>query len=574
MTSVNQHQEKPALPPKPQWTKYIRVEDEQNDPTSTEIETRNPKIAATFPSRTSFHSDTAVEMDQECLPVKYIQEAECLPQPTEESSLCQINGVQRERNVIQKINAAEEIQMCMKKYADEGKHDTNLSLKEALQNFERKDPKKGQVLCKKVKVTDPRIEDRFLQDNSPLDHITYQTPLTVCNERQNQPCEKPKAQMGKVVLREKKPRETEDQRRQRLSVHMDEIVKGNVKVAMEIFDNLRKRDELQGVLAQVHEIEGDRRSMNEKSLKKLYNNYPVWASTETNTKQGTMEEKLEMESLDDDQESISSVDTAYEDLEKASKEILLLKEQTIAKLLNIEETIKKALYSVSNLKSEADIAGLSGLFDESLKSEQNLHPTNNIRKISIGSCKSKAVPNRQTGSSKNGLKEESPRHVQQKLSPSQSSPSFISIHSAARKPVEQPKPTMTTFAPKSDTYSHCCHKANSDVSKNTPQRKVSVLEVKTAPGQPPAGLVGTKTVSETYEETDGFGNVFMSSSTSTFVHKQAESQHSALFEVVPARCEVVSSPLMQRRHFEEQVLNKSKGERSVFVTFSPPMDKH
>ncbi|CAL9689072.1 unnamed protein product [Knipowitschia caucasica] len=348
---------------------------------------------------------------------------------------------------------------------------------------------------------------------------------------------------------------------------MDEIVTGNVEVAMEIFDNLRKRDELQEVLDEVQEIEGDRRSMNDKSLKKLHKKYPVWASNEA--KHESMDEKFEADSQDDDMESISSVDTAYEDLEKASKEILLLKEQTIARLLDIEETIKKALYSVSNLKSEADIAGLSGLFDETMKSEQYVQPTNNIRKISIGSSKSKTGP-KEAANTPNGFKSESQRHAQARQSPSQSSPSFISIHSAARKPVEQP--TMTTFLPKPETRPPCCHKDNINASRLPPQRKVSVLEVKTGPGQPLSDVIDKKTVSETYEETDGFGNVFMSSTTSTFVHKQSDSKSSASFEVIPPRCEIITSPLMQRHHFEDHGL-KSKREGSVFVTFSPSMDK-
>ncbi|KAL4623467.1 xin actin-binding repeat-containing protein 1 isoform X1 [Arapaima gigas] len=63
---------------------------------------------------------------------------------------------------------------------------------------------------------------------------------------------------NKVVLREKKAKkETEDERRQRLSVHKEEIIRGNVKAAMEIFENLRKREELKIILSKVEEIEGD-----------------------------------------------------------------------------------------------------------------------------------------------------------------------------------------------------------------------------------------------------------------------------------------------------------------------------
>lgn len=318
-----------------------------------------------------------------------------------------------------------------------------------------------------------------------------------------------------------------------------------------------------------------------------------------NTKQSKKEEKrVEIEIQDDDLESISSVETAFEDLEKASKEIINLKEQTLAKLLDIEETIKKALYSVSNLKSEADIAGLSGLFDESLKSEQNIQPANNIRKISIvsskansGQIKDPSDVNTQTVSHSSPSKQEVPRQVRTKplirQSSSQSSPSFISIHSAARRPAEQPKSPMSTFKPKTESNSQ--NDANSDLGQesaasesakncNSPaQRKVSVLEVKTVPEQP-AGIIGTKTVSETYEETDGFGNVFVSSVTSTFVTKQSDSKSSALFEVVgsPTRYEVMTSPLIRRsgRPVKDNVPSNAKEEGMVFVTFSQPKEKH
>ncbi|XP_071399129.1 xin actin-binding repeat-containing protein 1-like [Centroberyx affinis] len=359
-------------------------------------------------------------------------------------------------------------------------------------------------------------------------------------------------------------------------------MKGNVKAAMEIFENLRKREELKVILSQMQEIEGETSNVDVSSLKTLFENVPAWIVTPSRNAK---------------QKSISSVDTAFEDLEKASKEIMNLKEQTLAKLIDIEEAIKKALYSVSNLKSEADIAGLSGLFDESLKSEQICQPANNIRKISIVS--SKAKPDQIKETPEGNVKEvsvSSPSKQQVHNKPlirqssSQSSPSFISIHSAARKPTEQPKSPISTFKPKVEANSQSCQSgANSDLGQESAtaessrnfhspaQRKVSVLEVKTVP-EPPAGIIGTKTVSETYEETDGFGNIFVSSKTSTFVTKQSESKTSALFEVVgsPTRYEVMTSPLMRRsgRPFVENVLNNAKEDGTVFVTFSQPTEKH
>ncbi|CAM9206612.1 unnamed protein product, partial [Lampetra planeri] len=71
------------------------------------------------------------------------------------------NGLEIERNVIQKINAAEEIQMCMKYYSDDAKRDMNMSLQTAVQTFERKE---REVLDKKV----PCLSKKFL---SPVREI-------------------------------------------------------------------------------------------------------------------------------------------------------------------------------------------------------------------------------------------------------------------------------------------------------------------------------------------------------------------------------------------------------------------
>ncbi|XP_029930470.1 xin actin-binding repeat-containing protein 1-like [Myripristis murdjan] len=503
----------------------------------------------------------------------------------------------------------------------------NMSLRAAIQNFDRKERdavnKVVPALSSKVKVVNEEVSQQKQtknilahqqkpnpntpqkqQNNNEFQKSAIDIPVDACPMRQNDHNKEQKTE-DKVVFRKKKEKETDEERRQRLSVHKEEIMKGNVKAAMEIFENLRKREELKVILSQVQEIEGETSNVDVSSLKTLFENVPAWiVAPSRNAKQSNKkgEKKVEVQTRDDDLESISSVDTAFEDLEKASKEIINLKEQTLAKLLDIEEAIKKALYSVSNLKSEADIAGLSGLFDESLKSEQSCHPANNIRKISIVSSKAKPDQIKETtegnvkevsASSPSKQPEGTARQGHNKplirQSSSQSSPSFISIHSAARKPTEPPTSSVTTFKPETEANSQSCRGANSHQSQasaaaeptnnfhNPAQRKVSVLEVKTVP-EAPVGIIGTKTVSETYEETDGFGNVFVSSKTSTFVTKQSESKTSALFEVVgsPARYEVMTSPLMRRsgRPFVENVLNKTKEDGTVFVTFSQPPEKH
>ncbi|XP_042354233.1 xin actin-binding repeat-containing protein 1 [Plectropomus leopardus] len=611
-TGEKPQEQKPALPPKPQWTKSVVVEEPnvlrapevacpiKDSIKSAVISPKQIKPAVTLsPEEAKTHSKISKETLHEtshknC--TKASQNSNNTSPPTHSKSPdCQVmiqnsTEVEMERNVIKKINAAEEIQMCMKSYAEDGKHEMNMSLQAALQNFERKETqdKQAPLLSKKVKVINDVSDHKQTnktdaqQQKSPED--AQQTKTKTCHARQND--EKQPELGDKVVLREKKVKETDDERRQRLSVHKEEIMKGNVKAAMEIFENLRKREELKEILSQVQEIEGE--TSNVDSFKTLYETVPAWMVS--SGKRSKLEEKkVEVETQDDDLESISSVETAFEDLEKASKEIMNLKEQTMAKLLDIEEAIKKALYSVSNLKSEADITGLSGLFDESLKAEQNFQPANNIRKISIGSSKAKSgqIKEASNGNTQtvSDSKQEVPRHNKPLIrqSSSQSSPSFISIHSAARKPAEQPKSPMSTFKPKTEVDSDGngdlaqeCAAVETSKNGNSPaRRKVSVLEVKTVPEQP-AGIVGRKTVSETYEETDGFGNVFVSSVTSTFVTKQSDSKSSALFEVVgsPARYEVMTSPLIRRstRPFDNKVLSNEEG--TVFVTFSQPKEKH
>lgn len=597
--------QKPALAPKPQWTKSLPCAPEVYHPSRANIP---PKQSTLFPTPSAgkqqsgdgkTNEDFFDQTDQSNWADERVQDSNGTSECTAALSMSQKinkeemesstfskshytaisngNEMKMEKNVIQKINAAEEIKMCMKTYTNAGQHEMNTGLRATLQHFERQESetKRDKIapsLSKKVKVIND-VKENIQSDQSRTHPGKEQGPedtQQMCYAQQDNHSEDPSKVEDKVVFREKKVKETEDERRQRLSVHKEEIMKGNEKAAMEIFDNLRKREELKGLLSQVQEIEGETGSTGVNSTRTVY--VPDWMVTSSrNVKKSKMEEKkVEAEARDDDLESISSVETVFEDLEKASKEILNLKEQTLAKLLDIEDAIKKALYSVSSLKSEADIAGLSGLFDESLKSEQNLQPSSNIRKISIGSSKAKPDQTKDTSDGNMPKASDSQQVLKKPLvrQSSQSSPSFISIHSAARRPAEQTKSPMSTFKPTADDCPPSCH--------SPAQRNVSVLEVKTAPEQRD-GVIGTKTVSETYEETDGFGNVFVSSVTSTVFTKHADAQSSALFDIEgnPTRYGIMTPPLMRRsrRPFEDEVASSANDEGTVFVSFSQPKEK-
>ncbi|XP_070582521.1 xin actin-binding repeat-containing protein 1 [Erythrolamprus reginae] len=423
-----------------------------------------------------------------------------------------------------------------------------------------------------------------------------------------------------VVMRGKVGKETEEERRKRLSVHKEEIMKGNVKEAMEIFENLRKQEALEEILTQVKEFEEETSKVDVKALRNLFENVADWVADEKpqQTKQAKVEKPEQLREFKEDSESVSSVELAFEDLERASAEIVHLKEQTLSRLLDIEDAIKKALYSISSLKSESDIAGLSGLLKETLGGSQSLAAGNNIRKISIISSKAKQEKGTSYPSwegDKTADQHDVPKlsleipHVIQPRSSSPSSPSYISIQSAARKNTESPQivpphPTEEAFPPnlflpkkpmRSDGYGRTLGEEDQEViqikkggslikqqqlssprqlaqhlngngtkekdavqeaasdynaktcalSPSNPRRQKSILELQTS--HDGSKLYGaTRTVTEQYEEVDEFGNKIITSSTT--VTKQSETQTSSTCGMVscPTRYEVTASPILRR----------------------------
>lgn len=391
-------------------------------------------------------------------------------------------------------------------------------------------------------------------------------------------------QGSQVVMREKKVKmETEDERRLRLSVHMDEIVRGNFTAAMEIFDHLRKQEELRDILSKVEVIEQDTSSVDVGALRGIFENVPAWvvAAQQKKEKPAKVEQPVERSSsIKHDAESSFSMAHVFGDLERASEEIMNLKDQTLARLLDIEDAIKKALYSVSTLKSDSDIAGLSGLFKESLGNVHGSPPPSIMRKISIGSSKIKTLQRREsttkamgdTGGTYDWNSEADACRIQS-ASPS-CSPAFISIESAVRKNDEpQAQATGTTkcltcqHSPKTKeklwatTNLKCNSPANcktSDprkgVSKQSgnlykspsnspfkPQPKISVIEVQTDPKG--HSVVDTKTVTENFERKDERGNRYYSTKTSTVVTSEPETMTSmGQITTSPATYQVTTYP--------------------------------
>ncbi len=444
--------------------------------------------------------------------------------------------------------------------------------------------KNAPVKPKRVKIAQPDNKNpKHMSgdsNSSILAHVVEEPQQTITGPSCNNPNthgqtadskdkhDKEIKQESKVEMREKKGRtETEDERRQRLSVHMDEIMRGNITTAMEIFDNLRKQEELQSILSRVEEIEQDTSEVDVRSLRGVFENIPDWvvSSNKKKQKKVKIENKEErMTLMRDNTESKSSVAHVFGDLERASEEIMNLKEQTLARLMDIEGTIKKALYSVSTLKSDSDIAGLSCLFKESLGTVQGTPSSGNISKISIGSSRTKSLQTQKdptaqknTALSVSQSASSEAASAKQRASPP-SSPAFISIQSAARKMDETDVlPPETTVcptcqhSPKAEekfrtTKTLTCNspaqnRKQSSYNQLNPKRELSVLEVQTdCEGN---SIMDTKTVTENYERTDNFGNRFYSSKTSTVVTSQSETTTSTGQAVVsPATHQVTKYP--------------------------------
>ncbi|KAM8810580.1 xin actin-binding repeat-containing protein 1 [Eudromia elegans] len=348
--------------------------------------------------------------------------------------------------------------------------------------------------CDDQRVTE-QVKERRQEDCSMPSH---EQPMNSFQERQQNcgqlicPNEAEMSAQEKpaVIMREKHKRETEDERRKRLSVHKEEIMKGNVKEAMEIFENLRRQEELQEILTRVKEFEEETSKVDVKALRSFFEKVPDWVVLQK-AHQAKQAAKAETP-VKEDTDSISSVELVFGDLERASAEIVHLKEQTLSRLLDIEEAIRKALYSVSSLKSESDIAGLSGLFKESLGNTQSSVSSSNIRRISIVSSKAKqegtmletgdTVP---MGCAKVAEKIEVPKaelEVPRLIHPrvsSPSSPSYISIESAARKPAESPRTAHSPWEIPSP-----------DCVSATGKRDVFCRDDFSSFGHPPAGSAG------------------------------------------------------------------------------------
>lgn len=566
---------KPAIPPKPDHLKIkpnplgtktdaYRLNKCQIPTTSLKLPTEQIKE----PSTPKLSPDPAAHEDVLCISVQLTDANE--PEPSDTS----MTDTESPEN--KKLNDIQVVEEPPKSSPESIVSESSTGFNGTLQNFGVKQsgsvppvkPKRIKMAKENVKNTTDNtnnnstiLETEKAQEISPSPHNngSSETCKIDSNNREEKEDKSDDQQVSGVVRRKKKRRgETEDERRQRLSMHMDEIMKGNVPAVMEIFDNLKKQEELKNILSRVEEIEDDTNQVDVSSLRNIFESVPDWVVPRVKKIKPKIV-KSEHLGAPSEPEVMSSMEVAFGDLEKAGADIIRLKDQTLARLMDIEEAIKKALYSVSTLKSDSDIVGLSGLFRESMVAVQGSPPSGNIRKISIGSSKSPKAQNKMgrsvSGQSTAQKKPELFIPTTKQRSTSPASPSFISIQSAARKPTELPSPQISPLKaePKEEAKPQCCCSVPSDrrqcsVTKGTsssppnPQRQVSVLEVQTMPEV--EKVIGTKTIKENFERTDCFGNKFYTSKTSTVVTTQPETRTTSRKHIMssPATSEIVTYP--------------------------------
>lgn len=586
---------KPAIPPKPEHLK-VKQRDSQstntNTPEVTKISRPGEKIKSNANTRpglinlqTNELSDEAISMSPEIKVKHQVQDSVTLEKDNKDKNM---NNQHQEITLAadEKIHQDVSVKDCMNE-----NNDHHIHFHEEYKKIGSK--KSVPVKPKRVKIA--KLDNKSPKymsggNNSPtLTQLVEETQKYVTDSSCRNPntCdsadskdvnEKAMKQESKVEMRVKRGRnETEYERRQRLSVHMDEIMKGNITAAMEIIDNLRKQEELQSILSRVEEIEKDTSEVDVRSLRGVFENVPDWVVSSNKKEKQKVKGKKEQEEervsvMRDNAESKSSMAHVFGDLERASEEIMYLKEQTLARLMDIEGAIKKALYSVSTLKSDSDIVDLSCLFKESLGTVQGSPSSANISKISIGSSRTKSVPIQEspavheTTALPGGTGNNEVASAKQRISPP-SSPAFISIQSAARQTEKtEAPPPGTNFcptcqqSPKTEekfqtTKTPKCNSPDQNRQRDPrkegqkksfynplhPKRELSILEVQT--NHDGKSIRGTKTVKENYERTDNFGNRFYSSKTSTVIAAQPETTTSTGQTVVsPTTYQVTNYP--------------------------------
>ncbi|XP_045713264.1 xin actin-binding repeat-containing protein 1 isoform X1 [Phyllostomus hastatus] len=321
------------------------------------------------------------------------------------------------------------------------------------------------------------------------------------------------------------------------------------------------QQELQGLLSQVQTLEKEAESsVDVRALRRLFEAVPQ------------LEGALWVPGARRKPEA--SVEQAFGELTRVSTEVARLKEQTLARLLDIEEAVHKALSSMSSLQPEANTRGPSkgppndhSAYKVSVRDSSRARPNcsgQEVRGQTIVKSQTEVTCHTEVQSQANVRNHTEARGQAVSTAPSTSrqetlsddsglplvspsgrdtpsSPTFISIKSATRKLPEAPSPrgspgvslkstnlaqdVSQTLLSKKDVWDKagtqeatgCSGKPKPAPASASPVpggRQKSVLELQTRPGGSQHYRAGAvRTVTEQYEEVDQYGNSVLTSST-------------------------------------------------------------
>ncbi|KAM6169716.1 xin actin-binding repeat-containing protein 1 [Rhynchocyon petersi] len=335
----------------------------------------------------------------------------------------------------------------------------------------------------------------------------------------------------------------------------DQHKEGSQQVSLEAPNTLQgSHQELQGLLSQVQALEKEAIStVDVRTLRTLFEAVPQLGETAP-------------QKPDAPHKPVTSVEQAFGELTRVSTEVAQLKEQTLSRLLDIEEAVRKALSSMSRLQPEAnDATGRSqgtpqdpSAHKISVMASSRATPSQSAQEDggqTVGTSQTEvqhqtkvrnhtevrgqtAIMASATGKLETLREEAGLPRVLPSCRASPSSPTFISIQSAMRRSSEAPSPKgspqitgkSTHLAQNVDQTRLCQEGLGDEVDRKevtrcsgqlepvpaltsplpTGQQK-SVLELQTRPGGSP-NYGATKTVMEQYKEGDQFGKTILASS--------------------------------------------------------------
>ncbi|XP_055494151.1 xin actin-binding repeat-containing protein 2 [Leucoraja erinacea] len=313
---------------------------------------------------------------------------------------------------------------------------------------------------------------------------------------------------GPVVPVHREDLKQEDKGSRETTGQEKELDKEAAKYYIEISDSYRKREELQNILFRLIQFERENDNIDLNAMNAFLEKVPSW--------------------LADDCEF-----TAKEsNLQDMKRELTQIKKKALLKLGNFDESIQRALITISGLKLEHEML-------------RSASPSQKISKISIGSCKldrqGKDSVEQQACESKLGQVSGSREAEQRSQSPAKRmpspSPSYITIESTARR-TESP-----LRAAPSPPLCRKGHDTPSPVHRDaaqTPPSPMSAARAHTSSSSSPSPTRGRR-----YDQL-----VKLKDTTAKLSHGLQQSAQSTLVHIQERRSEIIPSPATLRRQLK------------------------